>query len=63
MLIITSEKYSDNPLLKEITRKLQLLAGIEPYPQKWESTTFNEIYKIWYQMTTGLIFTIELLSS
>ena len=31
-------KYSDKPLLKETMGKLQLLLGIEPHPQRWEST-------------------------
>ena len=35
-------KRSDKPLLKKETiRKLQLLPGIEPHPQRWESTTLT----------------------
>ena len=34
-------KHSDKPLFKETMRKLQLLPGIEPQPQGWESTTLT----------------------
>ena len=34
-------KHSDKPLLKETMRRLQFLSGIEPHPQRWESTTLT----------------------
>ena len=36
-------KHSDKLLHKETTRKLQLLPGIEPQPQRWESTTLTTV--------------------
>ena len=36
-------KDSDKLLLKETMRKLQLLPGIEPQTQRWESTTLTTV--------------------